>query len=337
MAILPSDIKIYLSQGNPEDDSTVTGGDIAATSGAALKVSFKDLSGTDTVQVISSYHSDGVPIVITGRDSGGAIVSETETLTGMAPATTTQTFERFLKVLKSATTIGDVAIERTTKEKVGTVQDGAAATSIRMAYVSLDSASSGNNDWYNNHVVRIDAGTGSGQIREIVDYDGASRRAYVSRDWDTVPTSGAHFVVSQGIVLDKWPTEVSGARRMFYAAESNAAGGADKGVVEKLFVKNTHSTLTLTNAKIQLTADGSTNDILKIALESGLQLNQSATNRLTPPSQVTDTYSTSLKTVPGGGNLPANSYIGVWVSGALDDGLSPEKFNFTITTTGSST
>jgi hypothetical protein len=89
----------------------------------------------------------------------------------------------------------------------GTAQGGSTTT------ITLDSAASATNDFYNDAIVTIVSGTGAGQARSIKDYTGASKVADVGRDWVTAPDSTSGFTVTPG--AEVWysleGTEPSGA------------------------------------------------------------------------------------------------------------------------------
>lgn len=59
--------------------------------------------------------------------------------------------------------------------------------------VQLDSLESNRDDYYNNYFVEIAGGTGEGQVRKIVDYDGATKTATVEPGWDILPVSGSSY------------------------------------------------------------------------------------------------------------------------------------------------
>lgn len=63
----------------------------------------------------------------------------------------------------------------------GTATAGGAAT------VTLPANASIYDDWYNDKIVAITSGTGSGQTRTISDYNGTTKVATVSLAWDTQP------------------------------------------------------------------------------------------------------------------------------------------------------
>jgi hypothetical protein len=68
----------------------------------------------------------------------------------------------------------------------------AAATSTS---ITLDSDASAVDDYYNNDVVVIDAGTGEGQERVITDYNGTTKVATVDPAWTTTPDTTSEYVV----------------------------------------------------------------------------------------------------------------------------------------------
>jgi hypothetical protein len=77
----------------------------------------------------------------------------------------------------------------------GTAQAGTSTT------ITLDATgSSSTDDFYNYGFVRIIAGTGAGQTRQVSDYNGTSKVATVSLAWTTTPSTDSQYVlVSDGI------------------------------------------------------------------------------------------------------------------------------------------
>jgi hypothetical protein len=72
--------------------------------------------------------------------------------------------------------------------RAGTAQAGAATT------ITLDAGASASDDFYNNHLLVITAGTGAGQARFITDYVGATKVATVAT-WVTNPDATSVFVL----------------------------------------------------------------------------------------------------------------------------------------------
>lgn len=75
--------------------------------------------------------------------------------------------------------------------KVGLIQ---AATSTT---ATLDSTASSMDDYYNNELLHIDAGTGEGQVRVITDYDGTTKVATVHAAWTTTPDTTSEYIVEE--------------------------------------------------------------------------------------------------------------------------------------------
>lgn len=66
----------------------------------------------------------------------------------------------------------------------------------------IDTGASAVNDFYNNMLLMVIAGTGVGQARIIKDYDGATFAFTPNRAWSTNPGTGAEYVVLPG--ADVW-------------------------------------------------------------------------------------------------------------------------------------
>ena len=101
----------------------------------------------------------------------------------------------------------------------------------------------------------------------------------------------------------------------------------------KVFCKNTHGSLTLTAAKIDLTADPDAR--IKFGLAATKDDSATATNRLTAPGGVTFFDDNNPQNVPGT-TLEAASAIGVWAEQALTVGDAPHRTTFTLKASGES-
>jgi hypothetical protein len=129
-----------------------------------------------------------------------------------------------------------------------------------------------------------------------------------------------------------WGTVPIGERG-FYSMFTNAVSGASSTVrYEKLFWKNTDSTLSLTSSTVTLTADPSS--ITQIGLPSTINDSGTATNRVTAPSSVTFVGVGVAQSVPNSGSLTAGSGIGVWVSQTLAINAAPLQSTFTTQLAG---
>lgn len=137
------------------------------------------------------------------------------------------------------------------------------------------------------------------------------------------------------------PTAILEARRLFYDAAAEAAGGATRQFYEKIFIRNNNAAaLALTNATITESSDPST--FVTFALASGFNDNTVATGRLntiptgSPFNIASGSFSSSVK-IPTGGVLYSGSGIGVWLRLELTGGTPPAKNTYTLTVNGTST
>ncbi len=78
----------------------------------------------------------------------------------------------------------------------GTAQAGAATT------ITLAAGASATDDIYHDAYVSIIAGTGAGQIRATIAYDGASKVLTVSKAWAVNPSSDSEYVLSGSSSVD---------------------------------------------------------------------------------------------------------------------------------------
>jgi hypothetical protein len=76
--------------------------------------------------------------------------------------------------------------------KVGIAAAGTSTT------ITLDSSASSTDDFYNNELIHIDAGTGEGQVRVITDYVGSTKVATVHTAWTTNPDTTSEYIIEEG-------------------------------------------------------------------------------------------------------------------------------------------
>lgn len=124
-------------------------------------------------------------------------------------------------------------------------------------------------------------------------------------------------------------------RRPFYNVSADIATGSQRIFYEKVFLKNTHATLSLLSANVALSADPSS--IVTFGLSNAVNDSASVANRQTAPAGgvLSEAISDSSKNVPGT-DLAAASRIGTWIALTLAAGASATKTTFTFTVTGSS-
>ena len=124
---------------------------------------------------------------------------------------------------------------------------------------------------------------------------------------------------------------------MIMFEDSASDPSATKTRYAKMFWENTNGSLSLTNAKVTLTADPSGK--LAQDLEDAVDDNNSAANRLTAPTGNIGAWigvGTSIG-LPGDGNLDAGEAIGTWLRQSLGVGDAPIKDTFDVKLEGQST
>jgi hypothetical protein len=142
MPIIASDLKFYGSAIMAEDDTTANQGGAIDTE---VKMLFVDISTTDNVTIISDDAADNTQTVtITGRDGGGAIVSEALSLNGTSRVVGAQLFERIIKIVVNAAHTGTITVTRdngATYTEIATLETG--VLEVRRPFYNVASDVSG--------------------------------------------------------------------------------------------------------------------------------------------------------------------------------------------------
>jgi hypothetical protein len=74
-------------------------------------------------------------------------------------------------------------------------------TTAASSYVQLDAAVNTDNERYTNWTIEITAGTGIGQIRNIVAFTGATLTAYVNKAWDIIPNATSSYRLTKNFIF----------------------------------------------------------------------------------------------------------------------------------------
>jgi len=272
MSVLPSDIVVYGSAGMPETDSATIGGAVDFT----RRVAFYDITLAGSVDVISSSPTDtATRIVYSGRDSTGAIQSQTLTLNGQSWVTGSQPLERLLHAALSGTSangpladpggipaVGDVALAAhscvlpagavTTDPTLHTAQTGSANHSGTMP--ALFKLQSGDGEMVTTgQVIWTQGGTGPNQLRQIIATAGyGSDAVAVSRDWATVPDNTTTYKILEGILFEILPNPVTSVIRLFSTSAADVSAGSQRTYYEKVFLVNNNAAKALTGAQIEV-------------------------------------------------------------------------------------
>ena len=156
MSVVASELIVYGAQNIAETDGVTQGGAIDET----VRYVFDDstLANTlnDTLEVLSDNAGDTTQTVtVTGRNSAGSIITENFSLNGTTVQNGATTFERILKVVMSATAVGNVTVRKAADDTaVATLEPG--VTSVRRPFydVSSDAAGGSSRDFYEKVFVK---------------------------------------------------------------------------------------------------------------------------------------------------------------------------------------
>jgi hypothetical protein len=368
MSVLPSDIVVYGSANMPETDGATTGGAVDFT----RRIAFYDITPTGSVDVISSSSSDtATNIVYSGRDSTGAVQSQTLTLNGQSWVTGSQSLERLLYAALSgasangpvanpggSSAIGDVALAAhscvlpsgavTTDVTVRTAQTGSSNHSgTTPALFKLQSGDGATVSA--GQIIWTKTGTGANQLRQIIATTGYGTDVVaVSRDWSAVPDNTTTYKVVQGMLFEIAPNPVTAVIRMFSTSAAEAPAGSQRTYYEKVFVVNNNTATSLTGAQLEAASETPAlpvGALLDLSLTTALNDTGTVANRQTAPSSGIGAFATqpAFLSVPSPGNLPPGTAPntagaqGVWLRLTLPAGTAAYKGSADLRTQGATT
>jgi hypothetical protein len=333
MAVLLSDIKQYAAAVTPEDDSTTA-------IGGAIDLTKKYLESdfTGVWQIVSSAAGDTTQtLTLHYRNTLGAILNVVKALNGTTLVTDATSIERVMKVVKSATTTGDCALMSQTAENTGTLQGlGVAADEVVLAVgaSAVDGA-------YTGMVFRATGGTGANAICQILQYNGTTKVAVLSRNVSATFNGTTTYSIAKGVFFDKTPSEIMYVVRMDYNTIANPFGGASEDTYTKGFFKHTNASgsgLNLTGCVVKEIADPQATMTFAIGTAlNDTQTNGGGNNRNVAPGAGVTTFDNGDKNVPSGGVMAPNDTIAFWPKMTRAAGSEALKTTWTPGFTGSST
>jgi hypothetical protein len=150
-----------------------------------------DMCWTQSADTLIVVHPDLQPVRIT-RTSDTAWTATTITFDSVPKyAFNLDSHTNNSETLTPSAVSGNITLTTTSsKHDTGTAQAGTSTT------ITLKSASSSTDDYYNGLYITITGGTGSGQIRIIEDYVGSTKVATVDRAWTTTPNSTSTYSIT---------------------------------------------------------------------------------------------------------------------------------------------
>lgn len=131
------------------------------------------------------------------------------------------------------------------------------------------------------------------------------------------------------------PTGTLQVRRAFYNVAADVSGGSTRNFYEKIFIKNSHASLSLLTAFVKELSDPTGN--VTFDLESSVGGSNTASNRVVAPaSGMLSAFDNVDKSIPGT-NLAAGVAIGVWLKLTLAAATAPAKSTYTFRVSGVTT
>ena len=78
---------------------------------------------------------------------------------------------------------------------IPSVSISGAAQGGTLSAITLASDSSTSTNYYQEMFIKITGGTGQGQVRKIIEYDGSTKIAAIQEEWDTAPDSASLYLL----------------------------------------------------------------------------------------------------------------------------------------------
>lgn len=161
MSLSASDLVVYGSANMQESDSGTQGGAIDTTTIIVFADSSLANTLNDTLEVLSSNAGDTTQTVtVTGRNSGGSIVSENFSLNGTTVVNGATTFERILKIVVSASHSGTITVRKATGDTtVASIPTGVLTIRRPFYNVSAEASCGSTVNYYEKMFVKNENGT----------------------------------------------------------------------------------------------------------------------------------------------------------------------------------
>jgi hypothetical protein len=168
--------------GNPYLDTSSVG-----LTGAKLN----NIVWTQSADTLIVVHPDIAPVEIIRGANDASWTADAVAFESIPKYAFTSSLYKPPGTLTPSAVSGKVTLTASEADISDTAQAGSTSTTIVLA-----AGSSATNDVYNGRYIRITGGTGSGQLRVISDYVGATKVATVNSAWTTTPDATSTYTIS---------------------------------------------------------------------------------------------------------------------------------------------
>lgn len=274
------------ASGRPEVNTSHFGGSAGTFAGGRPEVNVSHFGGS------AGTFASGIPSTVLTTSGVNAVADQVwdEVMSGH---TASGSFGQSLQIIRTAT-----------------AQAGASTT------ITLDASASATDDFYNNDIIQIIAGTGAGQARFITDYNGTSKVATVGT-WAVNPSSDSVFVIKgfDAIPGATAPTAAEVADAVWDEARADHVASGSFGQLGLLWTQRIATAQAGGASSITLDASASaTNDLYKygiITILSGTGAAQSRQISAYNGSSKVATVSLAWTTQPDATSVFALAPLGV--------------------------
>lgn len=181
--------------------------------------------------------------------------------------------------------------------------------------------------------------TGGGVISEAKTLNGTTPVAFTNtfeRILNTIISAACTgtVLIKQGSGGTTRHTFAPGELKNAIFFQRSSSSGSIEIRYEKVFLTNTHGTLTLNSAQVTLTADPDSR--FRIGVHTSKDDTATITDRTTTPGGITFVDDSTAQNVPTG-QLDAGEAIGVWIEQNLPASDAARKTTFTVQLSGTTT
>ena len=164
MSVSAGQLIFYASSGMPEDDSTVTGGDI----NSGIRLQFDDLEASTTIVAYSTSNVDINTLTVYGRNNAGSIVNEAITVsgTGLSLGGSTTFSGIFKATLSHATGFGLITVSGSSQNVVAKIPIN--ESGFRLPFYAATSAAGSSKTFFEKVFVKNRSGSSTLNTANVI-------------------------------------------------------------------------------------------------------------------------------------------------------------------------